>query len=56
MIDWIAAHAGVIGLLFFFFFFVGVVLWVFRPGSKSGYQAKANIPLNDDKDEDQGHE
>lgn len=50
MIDWVASHAGIIGLLFFFFFFVGVVIWVFRPGSKSGYQAKAHIPLNEDAD------
>lgn len=52
MIDFIAHHAGIIGLLFFFVFFTGTILWVFRPGSKQDYIAKAHIPLNgDDLDE-----
>lgn len=48
MIDFISHHAGVIGLLFFFTFFSLMVCWVFRPGSKQDYIAKANIPLKDD--------
>lgn len=52
MMDWLAGHAGVIGLLFFFSFFVGVVFWAFRPGSKDRYSADARIPLNEDKDND----
>jgi cbb3-type cytochrome oxidase subunit 3 len=47
MIDWIAAHAGMIGLLFFFGFFVLMAAWVFRPGAKAGYFAQSCIPLKD---------
>jgi len=37
-------------LLALFAFFVGVVLWVFRPGSTKQYQDTANIPFrHDDK-------
>lgn len=37
-------------LLFLFCFFVSVILWVFRPGSKSEYQDTAGIPFrHDDK-------
>lgn len=48
MIDFVAAHAGIIGLLFFFTFFTCLLVWIFRPGSKEGYIAKANIPLKED--------
>lgn len=37
-------------LLFLFSFFVSVILWVFRPGSRSTYQDTADIPFrHDDK-------
>jgi len=45
MIDWIAQHAGVLGLLFFFTFFTVMALWVYRPGARSSYQKHASIPL-----------
>jgi len=32
-------------LLVLFLFFVGVVLWVFRPGSSKTYEDSANIPF-----------
>ena len=48
MMDWVSHHAGMIGLLFFFAFFMVLLCWVFRPGSKAGYDAKARIPLNED--------
>lgn len=32
-------------LLFLFLFFMGVILWVFRPGSRSEHQDSANIPF-----------
>lgn len=41
--------AGLAGLLFFFVFFVGVVLWVMRPGSKDKYQQDAQIPLKENE-------
>ncbi len=37
------------GLLYMFVLFVGVVLYVFRPGSKKFYQDLANIPMREDK-------
>ena len=36
------------GLLFFFFFFLGVLGWVFRPGSRAKYDHNALIPLAED--------
>jgi cbb3-type cytochrome oxidase subunit 3 len=47
--DWISAHAGMIGLLFFFTFFVLMAVWVYRPGSKQNYQKNAFIPLNENQ-------
>lgn len=35
-------------LLLLFLFFVGVVLWVFRPGSKKIYRDTADIPFSHD--------
>ena len=32
-------------LLFLFAFFIGVVVWVFRPGAKKAYEDPANIPF-----------
>ncbi|MBI6630341.1 CcoQ/FixQ family Cbb3-type cytochrome c oxidase assembly chaperone [Pontibaca salina] len=40
-------------LLLLFVFFVGVVFWVFRPGSKKTYDDTANIPFrHEDKPSD----
>lgn len=37
-------------LLFLFAFFIGVVLWVFRPGARNTHQDTADIPFrHDDK-------
>ena len=41
-------HAGLIGLLFFFIFFMGVVIWLLRPGAKEQAEKDARIPLNED--------
>lgn len=38
-------------LLALFLFFVGVVLWVFRPGATEEYRDTANIPLRNDMPE-----
>ena len=32
-------------LLLLFAFFVGIIVWVFRPGSTKTYQDTANIPF-----------
>ena len=37
-------------LLFLFVFFIGIVVWVFRPGSRETYSDTADIPFRyDDK-------
>lgn len=36
-------------LLAMFGFFVGVIVWVFRPGSTDIYQATSQIPLREDQ-------
>lgn len=48
MIDFIAHHAGVIGLLFFFTFFTVVTMWIYRPGARDSYEVLARIPLSED--------
>ena len=40
------------GLLFMTLVFVGVVIWAFRPGSKSRYSEQAGIPFKYEKFED----
>lgn len=51
MIDFLADHAGLIGLLFFFIFFCAIALWVMRPGSKQAYKNSASIPFKEDDHE-----
>jgi len=45
----ISMLAGTAGLVLFFLFFVGVLFWIFRPGSKQTYNGAAQIPLQDDR-------
>lgn len=40
---------GTASLVFFFLFFVGVIAWVFRPGSKEKYRNWGKIPLKYDR-------
>lgn len=42
---------GTIGLIFFFVFFMGVIVWVLRPGAKTKYKEDAQIPLKENDDE-----
>ncbi len=42
-----SVHAGLMGLIFFFIFFIGMIVWVFRPGSKGQYQNDAQIPFKE---------
>lgn len=46
-----SSHSGIIGLLFFFIFFIGMIVWVYRPGSKDKYHQDAQIPLRENSDE-----
>jgi len=39
---------GIASLLFFVLFFIGVLVWVFRPGSKEKYRKWGKIPLKED--------
>ncbi len=36
-----------LGLIVFLALFVGMLVWVFRPGSKRKYERNAAIPLDD---------
>ncbi len=50
-IDFIAANAGMIGLMFFFIFFGFVTLWTFRPNAKKYYDRQALIPLEENNND-----
>jgi len=42
-------------LLFLFLFFIGVVIWVFRPGSTKTYEDPSGIPFrHEDKPAPEG--
>lgn len=41
------------GLVYLFLIFVGVILFTFRPGSKKQAQENANIPLKEDRQNDE---
>jgi cbb3-type cytochrome oxidase subunit 3 len=43
--SFIAAHAPVIGLIFFFVFFLGVVVYLLQPNAKKKMANYAMIPL-----------
>ncbi len=49
IVDFLAEHAAMIGLLFFFSFFSLMGFWTFRPGSKEGYEKQALIPLEENE-------
>ena len=46
IIDFITQYAFFFGIPLLF---IGIVIWVFRPGSKKRYQEDANLPFSDDK-------
>lgn len=51
MRDWLADQGLTLGpgfaLLLFLVIFMGVLAWVFRPGSRRIYQEEAKLPLQD---------
>ena len=49
MIDWLAANAGVTGLVFFFTVFLAIAFWAFRPSAKQQIEDYKNIPLAGDE-------
>ncbi|AWI84076.1 CcoQ/FixQ family Cbb3-type cytochrome c oxidase assembly chaperone [Alloyangia pacifica] len=36
------------GLLLMFLFFVGMIVWIFRPGARRNHDDAASIPLRND--------
>lgn len=50
MIEFLLQHAPTIGMLFFMAVFLGILVWVLRPGAKQNLQALAYIPLEDRHD------
>jgi len=47
VLEFLARHAGMIGLIFFFSFFSVMAVWIYRPASKNNYQKNADIPLQE---------
>jgi cbb3-type cytochrome oxidase subunit 3 len=43
----LSTYAGVAGLLIFFTFFIGVCVWIYRPGTRVRYKNYAQIPLDE---------
>jgi cbb3-type cytochrome oxidase subunit 3 len=43
-----SAELGLIGLLIFFTFFVAMLIWLYRPGTKTYYKNLGKIPLEDE--------
>lgn len=48
MMDWVSAHAGLLGLLIFFGFFTVITIWTYRPGARQHYRDQAALMLRDD--------
>ena len=48
----VAHYAGTFGTVLFAAFFIGVLIFVFRPGSGRQYEELAKTPLNDDEIKD----
>ena len=46
-----SADFGLVGLLLFFGLFVGILVWLFRPGAKKKFKQFGDIPLEDHKHE-----
>ncbi len=42
---------GLLGLVLFFTLFIGLLIWIFRPGAKAQFQQHSEIPLKDDDHE-----
>jgi cbb3-type cytochrome oxidase subunit 3 len=49
MMEFIATHAGLLGLTVFFFFFVAVTLWTYRPAARKMYRDCGLLPFREDK-------
>lgn len=43
----LSTYAGVAGLLIFFTIFIGVAVWIYRPGTRNRYTKYAHIPLDE---------
>ncbi len=44
----VASWAGTFGAVLVAVFFIGVLIFIFRPGSKKTYEELARVPLEDD--------
>ncbi len=51
ILDFLAANAGMIGLIFFFIFFSIVGVWTFRPSAKSDHIKHSLIPLEENSND-----
>lgn len=48
MIGMLVTHAPLVALLAFFVAFLGIVVWVMRPGAKQSFEQQRHIPLTED--------
>ena len=47
----VASWAGTFGTILVGLFFLGVLIFIFRPGSKKVYEELARVPLQDDEND-----
>ena len=45
----VAGWTGILRLLLFVGLFVGILVWVFRPGARKSYDEQAQIPLREEE-------
>ncbi len=46
--EFVASWAGTIATVIFALFFLGVLIFIFRPGSTKTYRELSRVPLDDD--------
>ena len=51
----IAGWAGTVATVIFGLFFIGMLIFIFRPGSTKTYEELARLPLEDDEDRERNN-
>ena len=46
-----SSNYALVSLVLFFTLFVGILIWVLRPGSSAEFEKHANIPLKDNEND-----
>ncbi|MGB9151675.1 MAG: cbb3-type cytochrome c oxidase subunit 3 [Alphaproteobacteria bacterium] len=50
MMDWLAAHGGLLVLLMFFVIFLGFFYWAYKPANKRMMEDYGHIPMMENDD------